>query len=234
VYRSHGTGPERTIGFQGGFLVDEADAELKRLTVEAIGFPADEPMCRVEDVMDYHRVTIGDGNFLLPETSMMTVLFNDGRESKNETHYSDCREYASESTVHFGDEGPVPGIFPPGSKPATVRTKLPPNLRLQIGLKSPIHSETAAAGDAVTGVVLRGIGKFAHANDVVHGRILRLEQFLFPSPHWVVAILYNSLERNGIEQPFDVNPVKGTGVFTFPGRGNLLLDEKFHSEWVTR
>ena len=26
----------------------------------------------------------------------------------------------------------------------------------------------------------------------------------------------------------------GTGVFIFPERGNLVLDQKFHSEWETR
>ena len=67
-------------------------------------------------------------------------------ESRNETHYSGCREYGAES------------------------------IRFEIGLKSPIHSETAAAGDAVTGVILRDVKDVARANDIVRGRIPRLEQ----------------------------------------------------------
>ena len=200
VYRSHGTGPERVVGFHGAFLVDEAPAELKRLTVEADTFPTDEPMCRVEDVMDYHRVKIGDGDFLLPETSKMTVLFKNGKESKNETRYSDCREYGAESSIHFNDDDAAPRAFPPAARTAAAPAKLPPNLRLQIGLKSPIRSETAAAGDAITGSVLRDVKGFATANDVVHGRILRLEQFLFPAPRWVVALRFDSIEHNGVER----------------------------------
>jgi len=198
--------------------------------------------------MNYHRVKIGDGDFLLPETSKMTVLFNDGQESQNETHYSGCREYGAESTISFDDT--APGISSPESK-AAARQKLPANLRLQIGLKSPIRSETAAAGDEVTGVLLRDVKDVAKQNDVVHGRILRLEQFLLPTPRWVVAIRFNRIEHNGVERPLDLSPLDdgnrerrnailterrppGAGVFIFPQPGSLALDQKFHSEWETR
>jgi hypothetical protein len=247
VYRSHGTGAQRAIGYHGTFLIDERLAELKRLTVEADHFPADENMCRVEDVMDYHRVKIGEGDFLLPETSKMTVLFNDGQESQNETHYSDCREYGAESTISFDD--PAESSSSPELKAA--RQKLPANLRLQIGLKSPIRSEAAAAGDEVTAVLLRDVKDVAKRNDIVHGRILRLEQFLFPTPRWVVAIRFNRIEHNGVERLLDLSPMDdgnrppgrvtptersppGAGVFIFPQLGNLVLDQKFHSEWETR
>lgn len=142
-------------------------------------------------------------------------------ESRNETHYSGCREYGAES------------------------------IRFEIGLKSPIHSETAAAGDAVTGVILRDVKDVARANDIVRGRIPRLEQFMPPAPRWVVAIRFNRLEHNGVEPPLEFRPIDdgngarrntillekrtpGAGVFIFPQTGNLVLDQKFHSEWETR
>jgi hypothetical protein len=211
-------------------------------------------MCRVEDVMDYHRVKIGDGDFLLPETSKMTVLFNDGQESQNETRYSGCREYGAESTISFDDT--TTGVSAADLK-TTAAQRLPPNLRLQIGLKSPIHSETAAAGDEVTAIVLRDVKDVrdakdvARANDIVHGRILRLEQFMLPTPRWVVAIRFNRIEHNGVERQLDLMPMDdgyrprgrailterrptGGGVFIFPQLGSLALDQKFHSEWETR
>ena len=248
VYRSHGTGEQRAIGYHGTFLVDERLAELKRLTVEATPFPADEVMCRVEDVMDYHRVKIGDGDFLLPETSKMTVLFNDGQESQNETRYSGCREYGAESSISFDDT--TPGASSADLK-TTAQRKLPPNLRLQIGLKSPIHSETAAAGDEIAAVILHDVKDVARANDIVHGRILRLEQFMLQTPRWVMAMRFNRIEHNGVERPLDLMPMDdgyrprgrailterrpaGGGVFIFPQLGNLVLDQKFHSEWETR
>jgi hypothetical protein len=251
VYRSHGRGERRVIGYHGTFLVDERNAELKRLTVEAEHFPVGEEMHRVEDIMDYHRVKIGDGEFLLPDTSNMNILFFDGQESQNKTHYSDCREYGAESTISFGDNGDAADRSSSPALKSPAQRKLPPNLHLQFGLKSPIRSETAAAGDAVTAVILRDVKDVVRANDIVHGRILRLEQFVSPSPRWVVAIRFNRIEHNGVEQAFDLRPLDdgnrprrnailterrpaGGGVFIFSQPGNLVLDQNFQSEWETR
>ena len=85
------TGPDRTIGYHGSFLVDPAATELKRLTIVADAFPAGEAACMVEDTMDYHRVKIGNGDFLLPEAATMDVLFNEGIESVNEISYPRLR-----------------------------------------------------------------------------------------------------------------------------------------------
>ena len=53
--------------------------------------------------MDYTRVKIGSGDFMLPEVSTMDALYSNGAETLNETRYSDCREYVGESTIHFDD-----------------------------------------------------------------------------------------------------------------------------------
>ena len=93
-------------------------------------------------------------------------------------------------------------------------------------------------------------GNLAKANDHFHGRILRLEQNMTPSPRWIVAIRFDTIERRGIEQPIALKPVddgvrgkakpevvdrpEGAGVFIFVQHGNFVLDQKFHSEWETR
>jgi len=147
-YRNSTDGPERTTGYHGSFLVNPATAELRRLTVVADEFPANEAACRVEDTMDYHRVKIGNGDFLLPEAATMDVLFNEGIESINEIGYSDCHEYAGESTIRFEDDAAAPAASPKSetTQPVAPARQLPPGLRFRIGLTSPIHSETAAAG----------------------------------------------------------------------------------------
>lgn len=248
VYRSSATGERRVIGYHGSFAVDEAREELRRLTVEASPFPSEEQMCRVEDVMDYTQVKIGDGEFLLPNTSTMTVQFTNGQESRNETTYSGCREYVGETKIAFVDDD-VPNAGTSTSGRAAPR-KLPRGIRLQIGLQSRIDSRTAAAGDAVTGMILKDSGS-ARANDIVHGRILRLEQDVWPSRRWLVAIRFDSLEHDGAEQPLDLHAIDdgvregrrvivldarppGAGLYVFGGEQNLVLDAKFHSAWETR
>jgi hypothetical protein len=94
-------------------------------------------------------------------------------------------------------------------------------------------------------------------NDRVYGRILRLQQFMeAPTPRWIVAIRFDTIERNGIKQPVALKPLddgdrsaqrmrgsvpvaayqrpEGAGVFVFEGRGNIVLDRTFLSEWETR
>jgi hypothetical protein len=239
-YRYSTDGPERTTGYHGSFLVDPALAELKRLTVVADEFPADEATCRVQDTMDYHRVKIGNGDFLLPESATMDVLFNEGIESINEIGYSDCHEYAGESTIRFDDDAAAPAApKTDAAQPSAPTRQLPPGLRFRIGLTSPIHSETAAAGDAVTGVILhevkdRKLGIVARENDVVRGRILQLEQHMYPIPRWLLAIHFDTLEHNGVEQPLALKSRDGRGTFIFEQAGNVVIDRSFHSEWETR
>ena len=214
TYRYHTTGKDRTIGYNGTFAIDPTDKELRQLVVETDQFPPGETASRVEHTMDYKRVKIGNGDFLLPEVSTMRVLYQTGAKSLNETRYSDCREYVGESTIRFDDDAEPPAAPQPVAKPSP--PPLPPKLRLQIGLTTTIDTRTAAAGDAITGVVLRGPRK----NDVVQGRILRLEQIMYPIPHWVVE---NRFDGFGASR-----------VFMFQERGDLVLDRKFHSDWETR
>jgi len=237
--RSHYTystrGRQNIIGYGGSFHVDPADGELQRLTVETDAFPAGEQACQAIDVMDYHTVKIGSGEFMLPEVSSMNVLFQSGAEARNETRYSDCREYVGESTIRFDDVETRAGT---ADSKATL-LPLPPGLRLQIALSSPINGETAAAGDPVTGVVLRDVkkdkssGVLVHEKDRVHGRILRIEQAFLPAPRWTVVLRFDTIERYGTEQPVMLEQV-GADEFHFPVHGALALDSKFHSEWQTR
>ena len=235
-------GPDRTAAYHGSFVVDPATAELKRLTVVADQFPSGDDVCRVEDNMDYHRVKIGNGDFLLPAAATMDVLFGDGIESVNEIGYSDCHEYAGEATIRFDDDASAPGSPKkegPAPASAAAARQLPAGLRFRIGLTSPIRSETAAAGDAVTGVILheikdRKLGIIAREKDVVHGRILQLEQHMYPLPRWLLSIRFDTLEHDGVEQPLALKSRERRGIFVFAQAGNIVIDQSFHSEWETR
>jgi hypothetical protein len=239
-YTYHTTGANKTIAYGGTFLVDPDNGELQRLTVETGEFPASENVCRVDDTMDYHRVKIGSGNFMLPEVTTMDVLFRNGGASHNETVYSDCREFAGETTIRFDDPEPSAKAAP--AKEAL--SPLPARTGLHIGLEKTIDTATAAAGDEVAGVLLEDAkNKAAHKNDRVHGRILRMEQVMGSSPHWIVAIRFDAIERNGQTQPVSLRPLNdgpatqrppGAGVFIFPGRGDVAIDAKFQSQWETR
>jgi hypothetical protein len=262
-YSTH-DGPGRIIPFSGSFYAVPATAELKRLVAEATQFPSGE-ICRVVDTMDYHKVTIGSGDFLLPELSRMEVLYQSGEEDLNETRYSGCHEFTGESTIRF-DDPDEPGS---AANVATSALKaLPPKTHIRVKIDPPLDSGTAAAGDRITGVVEREVKEkgqvIVRTTDRLHGRILRFEQHMTPLPIWIVAVRFESMERDGVEHPVSLKPLDdgdrtqlqiraigrgrstkgpvlaiperpaGAGVFVFSEAGKLMLDEKFHSEWETR
>jgi hypothetical protein len=262
-YSTH-KGPGQIIPFSGSFYAAPASAELKRLVVEATEFPSGD-VCRVVDTMDYHRVPIGASDFLLPEVSTMAVLYRTGDEDLNETRYSNCHEFSGESSIRF-DDPEEPNSAAHVAKAAL--QGIPAKTRIRVKIDPPLNSDTAAAGDPITGVVERDVKVKAQlivrTTDRLHGRVLRLEQHMVPQPIWVVAIRFDSMERDGVEQPLTFRPLDdgdrtqrqvrpmgrgslsrgpqmaiperpaGVGIFVFNETGRLLLDQKFHSEWETK
>ena len=259
------SGASRIIPYRGKFYAVPATAELKRLVVDATEFASGDA-CHVLDTMDYKTVKIGSGQFLLPEVSKMVVLYRGGEEARNETRFSNCHEFTGESTIRF-DDPDEPNSAASVAKAAL--KSLPPKTRIRVKIDPPIHSETAAAGDPIVGVVEHEVKEkgqvLVRTTDRLHGRLLRLEQFMLPSPYWVVAIRFDSIERDGVEEPVTFRPLDdgdrspapsqyvgrrmqqsappqsrvperpaGSGVFVLSSFGNLVLDQKFHSEWETK
>jgi hypothetical protein len=235
-YQYRSDGGQKITGYGGAFFLDPDDAELMKLVVDTAPFPAGEPLCQVEDTMNYQRIRIGSGDFLLPEVASMDVMYRSGDEAMNETHYSDCHEFTGESTIHFDDVDTSAGAAPAASG---ALAPLPAKLRLRIGFTKPIDGETAAAGDPVVGVLLedakdKARGVVAHRNDRVYGRIVRFEQHVIPNPRWIVQIKFDRIERSGVQQPVNLALLGNEPFLTFPERGNLVIDQTFHSDWETR
>jgi len=213
-----GDGKDRIIGYHGAFYVIPATATLRRLEVVAEQFPSGEA-CRVVDTMDYATVKIGTGDFMLPEVSTMDVLYSTGDEARNETHFSRCREYVGESTIRFDD--PDDNASPAAAARAALKS-LPPKTHIRVKIDPPVNSATAAAGDPITGVVEHDVKEkgqvIVRATDRLHGRLLRLEQNMVPTPQWTVAIRFDSIERDGVVQPVTFKPVDdGDRTPTPPG-----------------
>jgi len=196
-----------TVGYHGSFYADPDSAELRELDIEATEFPPDDSVCRVQDKIEYERTQIGQKTFMLPKKSAMDVIYRNSTESLNEASYSGCREYVGESTIRFDvDEN---GNVPESAKKAEL-PPVPPKTHLRVRINPPIDSDKAAAGDPIVGVVdlavkVKGV-MIVNVGDKLHGRIVRLEQVMGAEPRWTVAILFETLERNGVEQPINLKP----------------------------
>lgn len=260
TYQYRTIGPNHTVPFHGSFLIDPTDAELQELTIDADQFPPGDGVCLIEHKMDYQRVTIGSSEFMLPQVSTMDGIYRNGDETLNETHYSDCREYVGESTIRFDDDETQGGA----AAGAVASKPLPPKQRLQIGLVKPIDTTIAAAGDAIDGLLLKDVGDkktgiLARSGEHVHGRILRLQQYMTPTPRWFLVVRFDRIERGGVEQTLALKQMDGgdrlaltgrrqqpvpkemlekpvdAGLFIFEEHGNVTIDPaKFRSEWETK
>src|SRR6185437_5422700 len=205
---STSTNRRTTVGYKGSFLADPETADLRELDVQTEEFPPSDGVCRVEDKIQYGQMKIGENTFMLPKSASMDVVYRNATESLNETTFSGCREYGAESTISFDvDENGNP-------RSAAQKAELkpvPPKTHLHVRISPEINSDKAAAGDPIVGVITAPVKvkgeTIVRAGDKLHGRIVRLEQTLGASPRWTVAILFQTLERNGTEEKISLKPV---------------------------
>lgn len=192
--------------FDGSFQIDPESAELRRLTIRTDELPPETTMCEAASILDYRRVRIGEGDFLLPLESQLQIVQRDTGETISVTTFSACREYHAESTIRFGAGVEEAGFaaHPDGRAPAA----LPAGLTVPLALAAAIDTATAAAGDTVLAMVAHPVREpktkatLIPAGAMVHGRITRMRRKFGSAPGFVISISFDTLELNGVASPF--------------------------------
>jgi len=246
-------------GYDGTFEVDPDSFELKRITIQTPELPPETHLCEAASTLDYQRVRIGDGDFLLPRQSQLHLMLRDTQETNNVITFTDCREYQAESALRFGS-APSASVSKGGTN-AQPHEPLPAGLALELRLIGEIDSDTAAAGDRVAATVVNAVHPpkstevLVPAGAVAHGRITRMEHRLLPFPYFLIAISFYSLEAGGESWPLSVKrdlddelararmglalpgqPIRVTApnAFVFPSSGKrYVLRSGSVSRWVT-
>jgi len=106
-------GGKGQAGLRGTFWVDPQTLDLVRIEEQAVDLP---PMLLMRDLttsIDYARTRIGSSDPLLPQSAETVITDFYGVERKNAIEFTGCREYTSESVIHFG---PVVSEPPPSPK----------------------------------------------------------------------------------------------------------------------
>jgi hypothetical protein len=205
---------QAVVGFHGSLWVDRETLDLIRLEVRAHDIPPELQLARASDVMEYQRVPIGQSDFLLPRSSELTMVWVYGQEHRNRRQLSRCRQYVAGSRLSFGED-PADSSPP---KPETARLKLPPDLPMRLSLDGDIRPETAAIGDPIRAVLSRplldGDRMLAPEGAVALGRLVRLEKYEAPIPHYVVGLEFHTLRFQDVETEFsatmeDAGPASG-------------------------
>jgi hypothetical protein len=189
--------------FAGAFWLDSTTLDLKRLSVQATELPRQIGACQAETTVDYQKVHVGTGEFLLPRQSSLRLVMEDESETQSTAVYSGCREYVGKSTIRF-DQAPAAGETKSAEVPAT---PLPEGLPLSLTLTSPIDTNTAAAGEIVTAKVRKPVRApqskivLVPAGAVVQGRIIQMQHWLNKPRHFTISILLERLEVGGLSRP---------------------------------
>ncbi len=147
---------EGIAGYHGRF-----EAETDTLDVVSLDVLADDeipphvPIRSAFTKMRYRRMTIGSGEFLLPESSELAITNLTGDESRNVVALSGCKQYGTESVISFADPPPEETTPATPAPPAAGTEKsigeLPVGLDFEASLDTPLAFPGAAVGDLVEG-----------------------------------------------------------------------------------
>jgi len=248
-----------TVPYDGTFWLDPDSFDLRRFTVNAGPLPPASSMCQLESALDYQRVRIGDGDVLLPRQGRLNIVMNNARETSNVTTFADCREYQTDTALHFDDSDAASAAAKPVVRGALA---LPIGLPIVLALTAPIDTGTAAAGDPVSAKVMKQVRRpgasdiLIPAGAIVHGRLTRLERHLRPQPYFLIAMSFNRLVRGDVSSPFAARydgskelaqelgaelrsrgrglEFWDVGTFVFPSaKPTLVLPAGYESKWST-
>jgi len=114
AYWVQNRGVKAPVGVRGAFWVDPQSLDLLRIEQHDVDLPSDMNIRDIATTIAYARTRIGTSNPLLPRSSEVIVTDFSGGRHRNAIKFSGCREYHSDSVVHF--EGVVPEPPPPAKK----------------------------------------------------------------------------------------------------------------------
>jgi hypothetical protein len=139
------------VGYEGSAWCDAASLDLVRLEIVMREIPEDLRVSGGRLVIDYARVPVGRGDFLLPRSVDSTFTF-DGLESHNHTVFSGCREYAAESAISFGE---LPASEEPARPSSPSPVLMPAGVIIESRLETSLDPARLATGDAFEATVTK-------------------------------------------------------------------------------
>jgi hypothetical protein len=165
------------VPYHGSFWVNPESLDLMRLELVVDAIPPYLGIAAASDSMDYGRVDIGGSTFLLPQRSELDLTDLDGRENRNHTRFTACRQFTGESTLSFAD---VAETASQAQAAARNPLDLPNDLESDFSLMTPIDPDSSAVGDLIRAKLDRDI-RAPHQPVIpkgaqLVGRIARLER----------------------------------------------------------
>jgi len=220
------------VGYHGSVYADPGGLDVRRIVVTADDIPLELGLADATDRVEYGRVAIGEGQFLLPEASELSMTNLDGSENRNQVRFASCRQFTGESVLTFGD---APESATP-AKPVP-QIELPVGTLIQLSLLDDLNLRSAAVGDPVRARLqneLKRNGQILFAKGATAtGRISRLERH---EEYVVLGIAFSEMESDaartrlslkleeiGGRALFEVDPRRIRAPDPRPGEGIVTL-----------
>ena len=166
---------EAVVAYHGSVWADPESLDVRRIEVVAEDIPLRLGMSAASDRMDYTRSRIGDADFLLPESSELSMTDLNGSEKRNRVRFANCRQFAGESVLTFDDAPSTEAAPEP-----VAEMDLPADLAMRLTLLDDVDLQKNAVGDSVRARLendLRHKGKLlVTKGSTVMGRITRMDR----------------------------------------------------------
>ncbi len=194
-------GRSADVPYAGSIWAEPETFDLIRVETRAEEIPPQLEIVAATTRIDYRRMPVGEGSFLLPAGAKETTVFRSGAESRNQTSFENCRRFGVTSEISFGETRDPKVVVDDVDE-----FDLPEGLDLAVRLTEPIDSEQAKIGDLVVGVleadVTRDGTPLAPKGAEVRGRIRRLERYQVPEPYFTLGIELTELRFDGERAAF--------------------------------
>jgi len=207
LYLKHG---DKTYlaAYHGSIEVNPQTLDVEYIEVIADQIPASLAMKATIKKLTFARLKIGEGTFLLPSESELTIIDTNKFENQNHVKFSACRQFSGESVLSFDDPDPSSA---PAAPARTVEVKLPADVDISLSLLDDITPGKAAVGDLLKArltadakqgsrlLVPKGataVGRLTHAES--HGSFfiigIQFDEIEWPGGH---AAFHGDLARIG-------------------------------------
>lgn len=187
---------KQVMGFHGEFTADPKSGDLASITVESEDIPKEIRACQVSQTITYQNLLLNGKSFRIPETVQFVSALEDHDRLTTLTRYTGCHEFVGQSIIHFNTD---PKAIIAAATPTSSLPALPRGLRLKVRLASPIDSDSAWTGDAVSGTLENTLhDKHGHTlapkGALLTGRIVQLEHFATEEDqYWILAFRFDRL-----------------------------------------
>ena len=208
---------------EGTFLVDWKTFDLVRLRVRH-ALPPEADACETSQVLDYGRVSLGGGDFLLATEGRLNILSLTD-EMENHMVYSACHEFTGESTLTFDPPLEPSRSGSDKSDPVIPALALPSGLPFRLAFLDRIDTTVAAAGDSIRAkltapIRARSSEVLVPEGAIVLARIVKARHLYGRDKSFVLEVKLEWAVAGGMSRPIRAMPDSGVRRFA-KGAGRL-------------